>query len=143
MAQVVTGRAGIGAERLVAFAAYPLVALARRLRGGSRAPVSRAARFLSAGGLAVVLGSLSYLFYLMMTGGKLAAPGPVLAERPLIWLALQALAAASAVAAVLTAPAWYRARGSVPAGERVRLGLLVAGGLVFIPWGLYWGLLLP
>lgn len=128
---------------VVAFAAYPLVALARRLRGGSRAPVSRAARFLSAGGLAVVLGSLSYLFYLVMTGGKLAAPGPVLAERPLIWLALQALAVASAVAALLTALAWHRARGSVPPGERVRLGLLVAGGPVFIPWGLYWGLLLP
>ncbi len=63
--------------------------------------------------------------------------------RPLIWLALQALTVASVVATVLTAPAWRRARGSVPRGERGRLGLLVVGGLVFIPWSLYWGLLLP
>ncbi|WP_433356138.1 alpha/beta hydrolase family protein [Microtetraspora malaysiensis] len=128
---------------VVAFAAYPVIALVRRLRGGSRAPVSRAARFLSAAGLTVVLGSFAYLFYLVMTGGKLAAPGPVLAGRPLIWLALQALTVASVVATVLTALAWRRARGSMPRGERGRLGLLLAGGLVFIPWGLYWGLLLP
>ncbi|MGI5488091.1 alpha/beta hydrolase family protein [Microtetraspora malaysiensis] len=128
---------------VVAFAAYPVIALVRRLRGGSRAPVSRAARFLSAAGLTVVLGSFAYLFYLVMTGGKLAAPGPVLAGRPLIWLALQALTVASVVATVLTAQAWRRARGSMPRGERGRLGLLLAGGLVFIPWGLYWGLLLP
>ncbi|AWS47869.1 alpha/beta hydrolase [Streptosporangium sp. 'caverna'] len=128
---------------VIAFAAYPVVALVRRLRRRSAAPVTRAAWLLSAGGLTAVLGSFSYLFYLVMTGGKLAAPGPVVAERPLIWLALQALAWASAVATVLIALAWRRTRGSAPRGERVRLGLLLAGGVVFIPWALYWGLLLP
>ncbi|MFC7646239.1 hypothetical protein ACFQX6_40865 [Streptosporangium lutulentum] len=102
-----------------------------------------AARLLSAGGLTAVLGSLFYLSYLVMTGGKLAAPGPVVAERPLIWLALQAMAWASVAAAVLTALAWHRTRDSVPRGERVRLGLLLTGGVVFVPWALYWGLLLP
>ena len=38
--------------------------------------MTRAARLLSAGGFGAVLGSFSYLFYLVMTGGKLAAPGP-------------------------------------------------------------------
>jgi hypothetical protein len=129
---------------VVAFAAYPLVALARRLRGRSRAPVAtRAARVVSAGGLVAVLGTFSYLFYLVMTGGKLAATGPVVAGRPLIWLALQAAAAATAVATVLTALAWRRARGTGSRGERVRIGLLLAGGAVLIPWALYWGLLLP
>ncbi|GII30629.1 alpha/beta hydrolase family protein [Planotetraspora mira] len=128
---------------VVAFAAYPLTALVRRLRGGSRAPVTRAARLVSAGGFAAVLGSFSYVFYLVMSGGKLATTGPVLAGRPVIWLVLQALAAVSAVATVRTALAWRRARGSVPRGERVRLGLLLAGGLAFIPWAVYWGLLLP
>ncbi|MGJ6968229.1 alpha/beta hydrolase family protein [Streptosporangium sp. G11] len=128
---------------LVAFTAYPVVALVRRLRGRSRPPVTGAARLLSAGGLAAVLGSFSYLFYVVMTGGKLAAPGPVVAGRPLLWLALQALAVASVVAAVLTALAWHRARASVSRGEGVRLGLLLAGGAVFVPWALYWGLLLP
>ncbi|MER6943953.1 prolyl oligopeptidase family serine peptidase [Nonomuraea sp. NPDC000554] len=126
---------------VVAFAAYPVVALVRRLRGSSRAPVTRAARLLSAAGLTAVLGSFSYVFYLVMTGGKLSAPGPMLAGRPLVWLALQAVAVASLVATVLTARAWRRA--SAPRGERARLGLLLAGGLVLVPWGLYWGLLLP
>jgi dienelactone hydrolase len=128
---------------VVAFAAYPLVALVRRIRGGSRTPVTRAARLVSAGGITAVLGSFAYLFYLVMTGGKLATPGPVLAGRPVIWLALQALAVVSVVATVRTALAWRRARGSVPQGERVRLGLLLAGGLTLVPWALYWGLLLP
>ncbi|WP_436758553.1 alpha/beta hydrolase family protein [Streptosporangium sp. V21-05] len=128
---------------LVAFTAYPVIALVRRLGGRSRPPVTGAARLLSAVGLVAVLGSFSYLFYLVMTGGKLAAPGPVVAERPVLWLALQALALVSVVAAVLTALAWRRARASVPRGERVRLGLLLAGGAMFVPWALYWGLLLP
>ncbi|WP_433253759.1 alpha/beta hydrolase [Streptosporangium sp. CA-135522] len=128
---------------LVAFAGYPLVALVRRLRGRSRIPVTGSARLLGAGGLVAVLGSFFYLFYLLTTGGKLAVPGPVVAGRPLVWLALQVLALASVVATIHTALAWRRARASVARGERVRLGLLLAAGTVFIPWALYWGLLLP
>jgi dienelactone hydrolase len=122
---------------LVAFGGYPVVALVRRLRGTSRAPVTRAARLLSAAGLATVLGWFTYLFYVVMTGGKLASPGPMLLDRPLIWLALQGLAVAVVVATVRTALAWRRA--SLPMGERV----LLMGGAVFVPWALYWGLLLP
>ncbi|WP_197093483.1 alpha/beta hydrolase family protein [Nonomuraea sp. SBT364] len=124
---------------VVAFLAYPVVALVRRLRGASRVPGSRAARLVSAGGLVAVLGGFGYLFSVVMSGGKLASPGPLLAGRPVIWLALQGVAVAVAVATVLAALAWRRTRG----GERARLGLLLAGGAVFIPWGLYWGLLLP
>ncbi|MFG1961848.1 alpha/beta hydrolase family protein [Nonomuraea sp. NPDC049028] len=128
---------------LVGFGAYPVVALVRRLRRASQAPVSRAARLVSAGGFGVVLGAFSYLFYVVMTGGKLAAPGPMVAGHPVIWLVLQLLAVACVVATVRTALAWRRARATVARGERVRLGLLLAGGAVFLPWALYWGLLLP
>ncbi|HUR02094.1 MAG TPA: prolyl oligopeptidase family serine peptidase [Nonomuraea sp.] len=128
---------------LIAFGAYPVVALVRRVRRACLAPVSRAARLVSAGGFGVVLGSFGYLFYVVMTGGKLAAPGPMVAGHPVIWVALQLLAVACVVAAVRTALAWRRLRASVPRGERVRLGLLLAGGAVFVPWALYWGLLLP
>ncbi|MFG1681109.1 alpha/beta hydrolase family protein [Nonomuraea sp. NPDC049269] len=128
---------------LVAFGAYPMVALVRRLRRASLAPVSRAARLVSAGGFGVVLGAFGYLFYVVMTGGKLAAPGPMVAGHPVIWVALQLLAVACLLATVRTALAWRRRRASVPGGERVRLGLLLAGGAVFVPWALYWGLLLP
>ncbi|MEV0380001.1 prolyl oligopeptidase family serine peptidase [Nonomuraea sp. NPDC050643] len=125
---------------LVAFGGYPVVALVRRVRGRPVAPSSRAARLVSAGGLAAVLGGFAYLFYLVMTGGKLATPGPVVAERPLVWLALQALAVATVVATVLTGMRWRR---SAPRGEKARLGILLAGGVAFVPWALYWGLLIP
>ncbi|MFG6192990.1 alpha/beta hydrolase family protein [Nonomuraea sp. JJY05] len=106
---------------------------------GGAAPV-KGAWLVSAGGLAVVVGGFFYMFYSIMTGGKLASPGPLVAERPLIWLALQALAIATVVSTVLTCVRWRR---SAPAGEKVRVGLLMVGGVVFVPWALYWGLLLP
>ncbi|MGI5161776.1 alpha/beta hydrolase family protein [Microbispora sp. CA-102843] len=125
---------------IAAFAAYPVTALVRRLRGRARTATPAAPRVVSAAGLVAVLGSFAFLFYLLMTGGKLAAPGPVLLGRPVVWLALQALALTTVAASVRTVPAWRRAGTR---GERVRLGLLLAGGAVFLPWSLYWGLLLP
>ncbi|TDD12493.1 alpha/beta hydrolase [Nonomuraea deserti] len=126
---------------LVAFGGYPVVALLRRIRR-SAAPISPlvAARVVSGAGLAAVAGGFAYLFYLIMTGGKLAVPGPVVAERPVIWLALQALAVATVVATLIVGMRWRRVAAK---GERVRLGVLVAGGAVFLPWALYWGLALP
>ncbi|MFI7127456.1 alpha/beta hydrolase family protein [Nonomuraea sp. NPDC050153] len=109
------------------------------VRPGEVRPI-KGAWLVSAGGLAAVVGGFAYLFYSIMTGGKLASPGPLVAERPLIWLALQALAVATVVGTVLTCVRWRR---SAPLLEKVRVGLLVAGGVVFVPWALYWGLLLP
>ncbi|MGN9838388.1 alpha/beta hydrolase family protein [Nonomuraea sp. H19] len=126
---------------LMAFGGYPMVALIRRVRGRrSAVEVVKAARVVSAGGLAVVAGGFSYLFYLVMTGGKLAMPGPVLAGRPVVWLALQALAVVTVVATVMTGVRWRRVAAR---GEKVRLSVLMAGGVVFLPWALYWGLLVP
>ncbi|GAA3677316.1 alpha/beta hydrolase [Nonomuraea antimicrobica] len=126
---------------LVAFGAYPVVALVRRVRR-TRVEVAplRAARLVSAGGLTVLLGGFAYLFYVIMTGVKLAAPGPLLAGRPVVWLLLQAVAIITAVATLVTAG---RLRRVATRGEQARLGLLVAGGVAFVPWALYWGLLLP
>ncbi|MEV5889875.1 alpha/beta hydrolase family protein [Nonomuraea fuscirosea] len=125
---------------LVAFCGYPLVALVRRIRGRRDVPPVKAARLVSAGGLTALVGGFTYLFYVIMTGGKLSEPGPLLAGRPLVWLALQAVAVATVVATAFTAARWRRA---ATRGERVRLGLVVAGGALFVPWALYWGLLLP
>ncbi|GAB3145537.1 alpha/beta hydrolase family protein [Microbispora hainanensis] len=125
---------------IAAFAAYPVTALVRRLRGRARTAPPAAPRVVSAAGLVAVLGSFAFLFYLLMTGGKLAAPGPVLLGRPVVWLALQALALTTVAASVRTVLAWRRAGTR---GERLRLGLLLGGGALFLPWALYWGLLLP
>ncbi|MEU8173326.1 hypothetical protein AB0C14_10655 [Microbispora hainanensis] len=94
---------------IAAFAAYPVTALVRRPRGRARTAPPAAPRVLSAAGLVVVLGSFAFLFYLLMTGGKLAAPGPVLLGRAVVWLALQALALTTVAASVRTVLAWRRA----------------------------------
>ncbi|GAA3526939.1 alpha/beta hydrolase [Nonomuraea rosea] len=162
---------------LVAFGGYPVVAAVRRVRRRGGPPPIKVARVVSAGGLAVVLGGFAYLFYLIMTGGKLSAPGPLVAGRPLVWLVLQALTVVTVVCTALTVLRLRKAtttqattqtttqtapqtapqrddlapRGEtvrrqpeqVSRGERVRVGVLVAGGVVLVPWALYWGLLLP
>ncbi|GAA0913921.1 hypothetical protein [Nonomuraea longicatena] len=123
---------------LAAFCGYPVWAPVRRLRG-RRVRGGRAARLLAASAAVAVAGTLTYLMYTTVTGAKLAAPGPLVAGRPLVWLALQALAVSALVAAAFVVRAARRARGS----ERVRLGLLLTGAAALVPWGLYWGLLLP
>jgi dienelactone hydrolase len=127
---------------VVAFTAYPLVALVRRLRGRRVRPVSRWARLLAGAGLAAAIGLLFYIFYLM-AAGRSPDPGPILAGRPLPWLVLQGLAVAAVAAGAVTAVAWRSAAATVPRGERLRLGLLLTAGAVFLPWAFYWGLLLP
>lgn len=122
---------------LVAFGSYPVLALVRRLRGRA-AEGSAPARVLAVTGLLTALGLVTYLSVLMsaMTEYGVQA-GPLLGDRPLCWLALQVGAVAATVATVLLASRW---RGST---DRARHGLLILGGAVFVPWALYWGLLLP
>ncbi len=108
---------------LVAFAWYPLV---------RRGPGARAARWLSATGLLTVLGFLVVDVLIQLTMGK--GLGPVVAGRPLPWPALQLLSIGAVAATIGTAVAWWRNRG-------FRLGLPLAGGVVFVPWAVYWGLL--
>ena len=55
-------------------------------------------------------------------------------QPPLPWLALQLLSLGAVAAAIGTAVAWWRHRTP-------RLGVLLAGGVVFVPWAVYWGLL--
>ena len=127
---------------LGAFTAYPTVALVRRLHGRRMRPVSRWAPLVAGAGFAATIGLLGYLFYLM-AAGRSPDPGPILAGRPLPWLALQGLAVVTVTAAIGTALAWRRAAANLPQGERIRLGLLLTAGTVFLPWAFYWGLLLP
>jgi uncharacterized protein len=129
---------------IAAFAGYPLVALLRYFRGRSHlAAGGNAARLLVATGAAAVLGLFVYVQYVLISTTLVAEPGPVLVGRPLAWLLLQALALTAVGALVATGVAWRKAGSAVSSGERLRLGLLFAGGVIFVPWALYWGLLLP
>jgi dienelactone hydrolase len=125
---------------LVAFTAYPLVALVRRIAGRRRAPAVRGpARLLVAAGLVGVLGTAGYLLFVLATGAGLV--GPVVAHRTVPWLVLQAVSAVAVLALVATAASWWRHRAT--AGDPGRLGTLVAAGALFVPWALAAGLLLP
>jgi hypothetical protein len=86
-----------------------------------------------------VIGAVVYLGYLSATGTQ--AVGPVLAGRPVPWLILQVLAAGVIAAAVVVAVSWRRNRQ--PTDGRATLAAVLAGSVVFLPWALYWGLLMP
>jgi pimeloyl-ACP methyl ester carboxylesterase len=124
---------------LVGFAAPAVAAAGRRLRGRAGAPLPWSARLLAGAGLGAVLGTLGYLGWLMATRGRTVEPGPMLAGRPLPWLGLQALAVVAVAAGV--ALALRRRRTGATAGSGT--GLLLTAGVVFVPWALYWGLLVP
>ncbi|MFB7453521.1 alpha/beta hydrolase family protein [Streptomyces sp. NPDC056194] len=128
---------------VIGFVGYPLSALVRRIgKGRSRAtPPPQSARWLSGVGMAAVLGTPVYLLFLALTATGII--GPVLLGRPLPWLALQLLAVAVVVTTAWTGLSWWRTRAALSRAEGVRLGLLVAAGTVFVPWAVYWGLLIP
>lgn len=94
--------------------------------------LGRGARWLGVPGLLTVIGFLVVDVLIQVTMGR--GLGPVVAGRPLPWLALQLLSLGAVAATIGTAVAWWRHRTP-------RLGLLLAGGVVFVPWAIYWGLL--
>ncbi|MFI9010752.1 alpha/beta hydrolase family protein [Actinosynnema sp. NPDC053489] len=122
---------GVAALLLVAFAGFGVAAVVRRR------PSPAPARVLAATGLLSVLGLVAYLGHLASSGAK--DLGPVVLGRPLPWLGLQALAATAVVATALTALTVRRSRSGLTA----RVGVLLAGGVLFVPWAVHWGLLLP
>jgi uncharacterized protein len=120
---------------LLAFLGYPLGALLSRRR-----PMTGMvpARWLAGAGLAAVVGLLANF---VLVDGNVSL-GPTVAGRTLAWLVTQVAAVTVVAAAAATAITWRR-RAEVNGTARVRLGLLLAAAIVFVPWALYWGLLLP
>jgi len=129
-----------GLMLLGAFLSYPTTALARRMRGPRRSsPAARPARLLSAAGLVTVLGTACLLGYLMATGAT-DPIGPVILGRPAVWLLLQLLSLVVVGAALWMAVTWWRTRDRVTVTARIRLGTVLAGAIVFVPWAAWWGL---
>ncbi|WP_410659110.1 alpha/beta hydrolase family protein [Amycolatopsis sp. lyj-112] len=127
---------GVWAVALLAFAAYPVTALFRRRKD---VPLARPARWLATTGVLATAGFLAY--YIALTMGAAQAPGPVLFGRTLPWLTLQLIAVGVVVTAAVTAVSWWRRRNETSPG--IRVGLLLAGAVVFVPWAVHWGLLVP
>jgi len=133
---------------VLAFATYPAAALARpslrRQHAAAQSSVQRVrrwARLLSGAGLVAVLGLVGYSNFLMSTSAS--AVGPVVLSRPLPWRLLQALVLTTGASILALAASWWSARKMVTGTERVRIGILLAGGMVFVAWAAYWGLLVP
>ncbi|BCJ43453.1 hypothetical protein GCM10010168_42370 [Actinoplanes ianthinogenes] len=123
---------------VVGFLAYPIVALVRRVRRRP-VPVARPARVLAVTGATAVLGFVAYFVAVADSANwKGISPGPTVAGRPVLWLALQAAALVTVIATALTVHAWR-----VSPADRPRQSLLIVAGVLFLPWALYWGLLLP
>ncbi|WP_405163227.1 hypothetical protein OG203_44385 [Nocardia sp. NBC_01499] len=127
---------------LVAFAAYPLAGLVSRIRRRrALSPVRGQARVLVATGALAVTGFLGYFGLLQIIGMRHL--GPLVLARPIPWLVLQLLAVGMVLATVATGLSWWRHRHETIGGDRLRLLLLLAAGAVFVPWAIYWGLLIP
>ena len=121
-----------------AFLSYPISALVRRMSGLRRpGPAAWPARVLSAAGLVTVLGTVCLLGYLMSTGAT-DPIGPVLLDRPAVWLLLQLLSLVVVGAAAWTAVTWWRTRDRITGSARIRLGTVMVGAIVFVPWAAWW-----
>ena len=106
---------------LLAFATYPLTAIARWIRGGALQASGRVpARLLAGTGTVAALGSFVYLLFLLITSGTRAAPGPVALDRPVLWLLLQGLALVASGAAIGLTLTLYRCWKALARAERLR-----------------------
>ena len=123
------------------FGGFALSAPLHRIRGRRPRPAPWPTRVLVVTGLLTVVGTLAYLASLALgLGGGFLSPGPLLAGRPLPWVALQLLAVTAVVSFAVTV---VRGRRTATSVGQIRYALLSAGGVVFVPWAAYWGLLLP
>ncbi|MEU7142136.1 prolyl oligopeptidase family serine peptidase [Nocardia sp. NPDC046473] len=126
---------------LIGFAGYPLTAWVGRRAESGRHRAEWPARWLSVTGFVAVGGTLIYLLWIFATSG--AGATAFVAGRTLPWLLLQICACAVLLATAATAITWWRTRDQVTGVVRVRLASLILAGALFIPWALYWQLLLP
>lgn len=121
---------------LIGFLGYPVGAVVARLRR-RRVPVPGrwTAPLAAAGGVATVLGSATYLFWIVATGAT--EVGTAILGRPLAWLLLQLGAAGVIAAGAFLVVQCVRERRAPPA----RLSFLLGATVLLVPWAGYWGLL--
>jgi dienelactone hydrolase len=103
--------------------------------------VRRWARWLAGAGLVAMLCFVVYIGFLMFTTAS--AVGPVVVGRPLPWLALQIFALTIGAAILGLTVSWWSIRQMVSGAEQAQLGIVLTGGVVFVAWATYWGILVP
>ncbi|MBU3064528.1 prolyl oligopeptidase family serine peptidase [Nocardia sp. NEAU-G5] len=98
----------------------------------------RSARLLAVCGLGSLVATVVYVESIVADDARTV--GPVVADRPLVWLILQGLAVLTAVLLVVTASTAVRGRAGVAAMSRAGLGVLLVTGCAWLAWAIAWGL---
>lgn len=111
----------------------------RRPIRSSRSGASRLAAVVASMGLISVLGFFGYYGYIMMT----QEPGPLIMGSPLPWIVLQILSIITLALILMLGVSTFKARAAMNRFEILQAALPLVGGLLFIPWSLYWKLLFP
>lgn len=87
-------------------------------------------------GLVTIVGFYVFLIYTIIT----YEASFVIFGRPFIWLLLQLFAWKVLVLTLFLAVFWWLNRSVILGAERVRLTMLLVGGILFIPWAYHWQL---
>ncbi len=139
----------------VAFMGYGVVAmwrwakkkfLHRSAAKTAPSPVRWFARSLAIAGTATWVYFNYYLFstYIALNDSDRHVLGDaVIAGRTGTWLTLQIVSLVIVVLGILLVVGWWQKRNQIQKAEQVRLGVVLAGVVVFIPWAVYWQLLTP
>jgi uncharacterized protein len=122
------------------FGSYLVAGLKRRLRRSGREPAAGRwlARTVAVLGLIVTWGVYIYTGFIAATAGEWLAG--VIAGRPAGWLLIQLLAVTMLLATIFLGFSWYQKRATLGWSEFVRLALLLVGGILFVPWAIWWQL---
>ncbi|MBS4197103.1 alpha/beta hydrolase family protein [Lederbergia citri] len=113
--------------------------LQKRKLYNKKTSINAYARILGVFGIVTTLGFFGYFGNTMITNEY----GPVIIGRPLPWLILQCMSFLIFLLTILIAISFCKRRTTFIFNEKLRLILLISGGVLFIPWAFYWQLLLP
>ncbi|NUO55290.1 MAG: prolyl oligopeptidase family serine peptidase [Hamadaea sp.] len=126
---------GLFALLILVLLSWPVTAVVRRLRGRRGRPAGAVpARLLVLAGLAATLLGTAYAVFVVASGGT--SVHAAFLGQPLVWLLARGCLAVALTCGVLVALAFRSA-------PSVRLGAVLAGGVLLIPYALGLGLLLP
>lgn len=138
------------------FGLYAIVALWRWFKrvflrrastsSAASAPVRRYARVVTLGGTALWVYAMYYIFsvYIGSTADS-AAPisSTIVGGRTVTWLVLQLSSLALVALAILLAATTWRQRSRIAKSEILRLTSVLVACIAFVPWAIYWQLLVP
>jgi hypothetical protein len=125
---------------LLAFTGYYIGSIGRFFKKRNQSPLSLKwqSRLLAFSGVISVIGFWLYTIFILTEGGKNV--GPVIVGQPLFWLLIQLTSLATLVLTVFVLTSWIKKRAELTNFHRIRIIMLIVGGVLFIPWAIYWKL---